>query len=90
MKKIILLLGTMLGLAWTTPQFFYYNNTRKAIAIRDDESGSLTIKNYYGLTVMTTSYPANKSWWVSVSKLSPGIYTATTTNGAAVNFYKRP
>jgi hypothetical protein len=90
MKKVILLLAVVLSVACTVPQFFYYNDTRKAIAIRDNQSGSVSIKNYYGQTVMTVQYPSNRSYWISLYKLAPGIYTATTSNGATVNFYRRP
>lgn len=88
--KLILLLAVVLSVACTVPQFFYYNDTRKAIAIRDDQSGSVSIKNYYGQTIMTSPYPANKSFWISVYRLAPGQYTATTTNGVTLNFYRRP
>ena len=91
MKKIILaaVIGLILTAA-TIPQFFYYNNMRKAIAIRDDQQGTVIIRNYSGVTVMTTEYPANSSRWISVYRLAPGPYTATTTTGVTINFYKRP
>jgi hypothetical protein len=90
MKKTILtlLLGILL-IAATVPQFFYYNSMRKAIAIRDSQEGDVTIKTYTGITVMTAHYPANRSLWISVTRLAPGLYTATT-NDAIVTFYKRP
>jgi len=90
MKKIILLLAVVLSLGLTLPQFFYYSSTRNAIAIRDSQSGSLLIKNYYGQAIMKAEYPANRSWWISVSRLAPGLYTATTNDGIILNFYKRP
>ena len=91
MKKIILavLVSTVLTAA-TIPQFFYYNITRKAIAVRDNQEGTIVIKNNSGQTVMTTQYPANRSWWISVTRLAPGFYTATTQDGAIITFYKRP
>jgi hypothetical protein len=91
MKKIILaaVLGIMLTAA-TIPQFFYYNQTRRAIAIRDDQSGSVVIRTTTGQTVMTAEYPANRSWWISISRLAPGFYTATAPGGAIITFYKRP
>ena len=91
MKKYILaaVLGVMLTAA-TIPQFFYYNQTRKAIAISNNQAGSVSIKNYYGQTVMTVEYPANRSWWISVYRLAPGPYTATTSDGGTISFYRRP
>lgn len=91
MKKIIfaVLVGILLTSA-TIPQFFYYNTTRKAIAVRDDQEGTMVIKNNSGQTVMTAQYPSNRSWWVSVNRLAPGLYTASTTDGGIITFYKRP
>lgn len=90
MKKIIL--AAVIGILLTSamiPQFFYYNQTRKAIAIRNTQPGSITITNYSGQTVMKEEYPANTSRWISVTRLAPGLYTATT-DGATISFYKRP
>lgn len=91
MKKIIFaaLVGIVLTAA-TIPQFFYYNQTRKAIAVRDDQEGTLVIRTSTGVQVMTAQYPANRSWWISVTKLAPGFYTAMTPDGAIITFYKRP
>jgi hypothetical protein len=91
MKKYILaaVLGIMLTAA-TIPQFFYYNQTRRAIAIRDDQSGSVVIRTTTGQAVMTAEYPANRSWWISITRLAPGYYTATAPGGAIITFYKRP
>jgi hypothetical protein len=90
MKKIILTFALGLTLtAATIPQFFY-NNTRKAIAIRDDQSGTVIVRDYSGDKVMTVDYPANSNRWISVSRLAPGLYTATTTDGGVLSFYKRP
>jgi len=90
MKKYILaaVLGVMLTAA-TIPQFFYYNQTRKAIAIRSGQSGSIEIRDRLGQTVMKAEYPANTSRWVSVYRLAPGLYTATT-DGVTINFYRQP
>lgn len=90
MKKIILLSIVMLTLACTIPQFFYYSDTRKAIAIRDNQEGTLIVRDYSGNKVLIQTYPANRSFWISVYRLAPGIYTGTTTTGATVNFYRRP
>ena len=91
MKKYILaaVLGVMLTAA-TIPQFFFYNQTRKAIAISDDQPGTVVIKNYSGQTVMTAQYPANRGWWISVYRLAPGQYTATTSDGGTLTFFRRP
>jgi hypothetical protein len=91
MKKYILaaVLGIMLTAA-TIPQFFYYNDMRKAIAIRDDQQGTVIVRDYSGNKVVITDYPANSSRWISVTRLAPGQYSATTTNGVTINFYKRP
>ena len=91
MKKYILaaVLGIMLTAA-TIPQFFFYNQTRKAIAISDNQAGSVVIRTTTGQTVMTAEYPANRSWWISVTRLAPGYYTATAPGGAIITFYKRP
>jgi hypothetical protein len=90
MKKYILaaVLGVMLTAA-TIPQFFYYNDMRKAIAIRDNQQGTIIIRDHSGNKIITTDYPANSSRWISVTTLAPGQYTATT-NGITINFYKRP
>ena len=76
--------------AATIPQFFYYNSMRKAIAIRDSQEGILTVRDNAGNKVMTVEYPANSSRWVSVTRLAPGNYSATTTDGTSIGFYKRP
>ena len=91
MKKILLLaaIGIIL-ISASIPQFFYYNETRKAIAIRDDQQGNVIIKNYSGQIVMTATYPANSSRWISVYKLAPGQYTAMTNSGNTIGFYRRP
>lgn len=91
MKKYILavVLGIILTSA-TLPQFFYYSNIRKAIAIRGNEKGIVIIKNNSGQTVMIAEYPANTSRWVSVYRLAPGFYTAITTDGGTLSFYRRP
>jgi hypothetical protein len=91
MKKVILTFALGLTLTSATiPQFFYYNNMRKAIAIKDNQQGTVIIRNYYGQTVMTVTYPANSSRWISVYRLAPGQYTATTTDGGVISFYRRP
>jgi hypothetical protein len=91
MKKYLLslVLGVTL-MSSTIPQFFYYNNTRKAIAIRDDQQGTVVIRNNIGQAVMTAPYPANTSRWISVYRLAPGQYTATTTDGTTLSFFRRP
>lgn len=91
MKKTLLTIaiGVLLTAA-TLPQFFYYNNTRKAIAIRDTEKGEMVIKDRNGYSVARMEYPANTSRWLSVTRLAPGLYTAQTSTGATINFYKRP
>ena len=91
MKKYILaaVLGIMLTAA-TIPQFCYYNDMRKAIAIRDTQKGSVTIRNLSGQALMVADYPENTSRWVSISRLMPGQYTATTTSGSVISFYRRP
>lgn len=91
MKKLILsaLIGILLTAA-AIPQFFYYSDIRKAIAIRDSQKGSLTIRNYYGQQVMIADYPENTSRWVSVYRLAPGQYTATASSGSVITFYRRP
>lgn len=91
MKKIILaVLVSIILTAATIPQFFYYNTMRKAIAIRDNQEGIIVIRNNSGQTVMTAQYPANRSWWISVTRLAPGFYTSTTQDGTIITFYKRP
>ena len=91
MKKLILTLIVGLTLmSATIPQFFYYNNTRKAIAIRDDQQGTVVVRNNIGQSVMTAPYPANSSRWISVYRLAPGQYTATTTDGTTISFLRRP
>ena len=91
MKKAILvtLIGLVLSSA-TIPEFFYYNSMRKAIAIRDTDKGEVVIRNNTGQTLMRMDYPANQSRWISVTRLAPGTYTATTTDGSTISFYKRP
>jgi hypothetical protein len=91
MKKYILavITGFMLMSA-TLPQFFYYSDIRRAIAVRGSEQGTVIVKNNNGQTVMTMQYPANSSRWVSVGRLAPGQYTAVTTDGGTISFYKRP
>ena len=91
MKKAILV--TLIGLVLTSatiPQFFYYNSMRKAIAIRDNENGQVVISDNSGNQIMRMDYPANQSRWISVTRLAPGTYTATTTDGSTISFYKRP
>ena len=91
MKKILLLLAVgLLSVAATVPQFFYYSDIRRAIAVRDDEEGSVIVKNRLNQIVLTYQYNPNTSRWVSVSRLAPGQYTAQTTNGSLISFYKRP
>jgi hypothetical protein len=91
MKKIILtaLVGLVLTAA-TIPQFFYYSEIRKAIAVRGNQQGTIVIKDHSGQTVMTAEYPGNSSRWISVYKLAPGSYTATTADGGVLSFYRRP
>ena len=91
MKKIILavLVGILLTAA-TLPQFFYYSDMRKAIAIRDDQQGTVVIRNHSGDKVMVADYPSNSSRWISVYRLAPGPYAATTANGVTISFYRRP
>jgi hypothetical protein len=89
-KKIILAaLVSIILTAATIPQFFYYNQTRKAIAIRSGQSGSVEIRDRLGQAVMKAEYPANSSRWISVNRLAPGLYTATT-DGVTINFYRQP
>jgi hypothetical protein len=90
MKKIILLLAVLLSVACTVPQFFYYNDMRKAIAIRDDQEGTVIVRDYSNNKVLVQTYPGNSSRWISVYRLAPGQYTATTSSGAIMNFYRRP
>ena len=91
MKKYILaaVLGVMLTAA-TIPQFFYYNEIRKAIAIRDSQEGTLIVRDYSNNKVLIQTYSANSSRWVSVYRLAPGPYTATTSDGGTISFYRRP
>jgi hypothetical protein len=91
MKKYLLslFLGVTL-ISFTIPQFFYYNDTRKAIAIRDNQEGTLIVRDYSGNKVLVQTYPANSSRWVSIYRLEPGQYTATTTDGGSLSFYRRP
>ena len=90
MKKIILAVCVgLISIAAVVPQFFYYNDLRKAIAIRNDTNGIVVIKDRTNQTVMVVNYPANSSRWISVSRLAPGQYTASTVDGA-ISFYKRP
>lgn len=91
MKKVILMLAIGLTtLAATIPQFFYYSDFRRAIAIRDTEKGIVYVKDRNNITIISVEYPANTSRWISVTRLAPGQYTAQTINGALVTFYKRP
>lgn len=91
MKKIILFaLVSLMLISATIPQFFYYNQTRKAIAIRDNQDGTMIVRNTSGQTIMASQYPANRSIWISVTRLAPGYYTATVPSGAIITFYKRP
>jgi hypothetical protein len=90
MRKLILLLAVVLSVACTVPQFFYYNDVRKAIAIRDNQEGVLIVRDYSGNKVLVQTYPANSSRWISLYRLAPGQYTATTTDGTTINFYRRP
>jgi hypothetical protein len=91
MKKIILTFALGLTLiSSTVPQFFYYNNMRKAIAIRDTEKGEVIVRNNTGQALIRVDYPADQSRWISVTRLAPGFYTATTTDGSTISFYKRP
>ena len=91
MKKIILALAVgLLSVAATVPQFFYYSDIRRAIAVRDNEEGSVIVKDRTNQIVLTYQYNANTSRWVSVSRLAPGQYTAQTSNGGGFTFYKRP
>jgi hypothetical protein len=91
MKKTILaaMLAVLLTAA-TIPQFFYYSDIRRAIAIRDTEKGIVFVKDRNNATVLSTEYPANTSRWISVSRLAPGQYTAQTISGISITFYKRP
>ena len=90
MKKIILAVCVgLISIAAVVPQFFYYNDLRKAIAIRNDTNGIVVIKDRTNQTVMVVNYPANSSRWISVSRLAPGQYTASTVDGTIL-FYKRP
>jgi hypothetical protein len=91
MKKVILMLAVVLtSFAATIPQFFYYSDIRRAIAIRDTDKGIVFVKDRYNATVLSTEYPANTSRWISVSRLAPGQYTAQTISGISITFYKRP
>ena len=91
MKKVILALAFLIvAVAATVPQFFYYNETRKAIAIRDSQEGNMIIRDRSGQAVMGVKYPANTSRWISVSRLAVGSYTATASNGVVLSFYRRP
>lgn len=90
MKRIFLL--AVIGIMLTSsaiPQFFYYNQTRKAIAVRSGQSGSVEVRDRLGQIVMKAEYPANSSRWISVNRLAPGLYTATT-DGSTINFYRQP
>ena len=91
MKNLILVFLACTLMSFVTAiDFFYYNSMRKAIAIRDTEKGILLIKNYSNQVVMQVEYPANQSRWISVARLASGLYTAQSTSGVTINFYKRP
>ena len=56
---------------------FYYRASRTSIYINSTKSGTMTVANLLGQTVLVASYSSGGKW-ISVSSLPPGSYVAYT------------
>lgn len=66
---------------------FYYNSSRRAIYIKANAAGTVTVTTLLGQVMLTSSYSANTGKWISVSSLPQGTYLAATY-GRSITFVK--